>query len=199
MTGQKGRSGGRRPGAGRPRGSGPYGEATRRISVPESLAPGLQALLASLPRTDVGPTDPAIDRLHRLRSDAPALALTLYAARVQAGFPSPADDYVEGQLDLNEYFIEHPAATFYVRVSGDSMIEAGIQPGDVLIVDRAVEPTHGRIIIAVVNGELTVKRLYQKNNRVRLLPENSRYPPIEITDDSQFTVWGVVTGVARKL
>ncbi len=115
-----------------------------------------------------------------------------FTSRVEAGFPSPADDYLEGTLDLNEHLIRRPAATFFLRVSGDSMTGAGIYPGDILIVDRSLTPADGRIVIAVVDGELTVKRLSRRRGRIRLLPENPRYPPIEITAEQDLRVWGVV-------
>jgi len=112
---------------------------------------------------------------------------------VPAGFPSPAADYVEGPLDLNRYLIHHPAATFFVRVIGDSMTGVGIYPNDLLIVDRAIDPISGSIVIAVVNGELTVKRLHYSGERIALLPENPAYPPIEITPAMTLEIWGVVT------
>ncbi len=115
-----------------------------------------------------------------------------FTSRVEAGFPSPADDYLEGTLDLNEHLIRRPAATFFLRVSGDSMTGAGIYPGDILIVDRSLTPADGRIVIAVVDGELTVKRLSRQHGRIRLLPENPRYPPIDITAEQDLRVWGVV-------
>jgi DNA polymerase V len=117
-------------------------------------------------------------------------ALLLFIISVPAGFPSPAEDYVEGPLDLNRYLIHHPAATFFVRVIGDSMIGAGIYPHDLLIVDRAVEPTSGSIVIAVVNGDLTVKRLHQCQGQLSLLPENPAYGPIAIDASMTFEIWG---------
>lgn len=127
------------------------------------------------------------------------LPLPLYGSRVSAGFPSPADDYLEDTLDLNEHLITHPAATFMVRVSGDSMLGAGIHPGDILVVDRSLEATDGRIVIAVLDGELTVKRLSLQGAAVRLLPENPEYAPIIIREAQDFSVWGVVTSVIHKL
>ena len=123
----------------------------------------------------------------------------MFIVTVPAGFPSPAEDYVEGPLDLNRHLIPHPAATFFVRVSGDSMIGAGIYSGDLLIVDRAVTAAHNSIIIAVLNGDLTVKRLYQVGSTLRLMPENPDYPPIEIYPGTDFEVWGVVTKVIHFL
>jgi DNA polymerase V len=117
----------------------------------------------------------------------------LFIISVPAGFPSPAEDFVEGPLDLNRYLIHHPAATFFVRVIGDSMIGVGIYPNDLLIVDRAITPVNGSIVIAVVNGDLTIKRLHQCDGQVSLLPENPAYEPIQITEAMSFEVWGVVT------
>lgn len=116
----------------------------------------------------------------------------LLCTRVPAGFPSPADDYIENALDLNEHLIKHPAATFFVRVTGDSMTGAGINSGDILIVDRAVKPGNGSIIVAVINGEFTIKRLAKRASGVYLLPENPDYEPVMITGGSEFEVWGVV-------
>ena len=127
------------------------------------------------------------------------LALALFADCVRAGFPNPAEDFIEGRLDLNEHLISHPAATFFVRVSGDSMLGAGIHPGDLLIVDRSLEAAHGRVIIAVVDNELTVKRLHRRDGRIRLLAENDRYPPIELSPGMTLEVWGVVTSVIHAL
>ncbi len=130
---------------------------------------------------------------------AAQMAIPLYITRIPAGFPSPADDYIDKKLDLNEYLVKHPAATFFVKVSGDSMIRAGINNGDILIVDRALEPAHNKIIVAVVDGEFSVKRLKKTGNRVFLAPENNNYPVIEIKDGMDFEVWGVVTNVIHRV
>lgn len=119
-------------------------------------------------------------------------ARPLFMTAVSAGFPSPAEDYIEGRLDLNRHLIKHPVATFYVRVSGDSMIDAGIHPGSILIVDRAVEADDGDIVIARINDELCVKRLRVHEGRVWLMPENDLYQPIEVIDGMDFEVWGRV-------
>ena len=125
--------------------------------------------------------------------------LPLAVCRVEAGFPSPADDYMEGPLDLNQHVIKHPAATYFVRASGDSMTGAGIFDGDLLIVDRSLEPTHGRIAIVEVDGQLTVKRLYKLNGVLLLQSENESYPPIELQEGNEAVVWGVVTHVLHNL
>ncbi|MCS6293364.1 MAG: translesion error-prone DNA polymerase V autoproteolytic subunit [Nitrospira sp.] len=126
-------------------------------------------------------------------------ALPVFLGRLPAGFPSPADDYIEGKLDLNRHLIKHPAATFFVRVTGDSMVEAGIHSRDILIVDRSLEAIDGNVIIAALDGELTVKRLYKRDQTLRLLPANKNYQPIEIQAHQSFEIWGVVTNVIHSL
>ena len=126
-------------------------------------------------------------------------ALPIFLGRLPAGFPSPADDYLEGKLDLNRHLIKHPAATFFVRVTGDSMIGAGIHSGDLLVVDRSLEPADKNVVVAVLDGELTVKRLSKQNGILRLLPENRNYQPIEITPQQTIEIWGVVTSVIHAL
>ncbi len=128
-----------------------------------------------------------------------SLSVPLYTARVSAGFPSPADDFVDGRLDLNEHLVAHPAATFFVRVEGTSMIDAGIHPGDILIVDRALEPRNGSVVVAVLDGEFTVKRYRRSGARSFLAAENPRFRPIEITEGMAVEVWGVVTYVIHKV
>jgi DNA polymerase V len=126
-------------------------------------------------------------------------ACLLFLVPVSAGYPSPADDYLDGSLDLNQHLITHPTATFFVRVAGESMREAGIHSGDVLIVDRALTPSDGSVVIAVVNGDLTVKRLAKRHGQLLLMPENQQYPPLPITETTTFEVWGVVTYVIHRV
>ena len=164
--------GGKRTGAGRPKGRNQWGETTQPLRIPISQIENVKRFLAK-------------DNIF----------CPLYGSRVQAGFPSPADDYIEAQLDLNAYLIKHPAATFFVKADGDSMIGASIQSGDLLIVDRSITPCHGKIVIAAINGELTVKTLSQQQGKVQLLPANPEFPPIDITEDSDLVIWGVVTHV----
>lgn len=172
----KSRRGGARPGAGRPKGQGPYGETTKPVRIPVSK----------------------IDRVMQFVKQGD-MALPLFSCAVAAGFPSPADDHLEGSLDLNEHLIQRPAATFFVRVSGDSMIKAGIHEDDILVVDRSIEPRHGKIVIAAVEGQLTVKRLHRKSGQTVLMPENDSYAPIRIRDDNDMVIWGVVTSVIHKV
>lgn len=168
--------GGKRLGAGRPQGQGKYGEATMPLRIPVSM----------------------VDEVMAYR-DGGGYACPLYSSHVSAGFPSPADEHMEGKLDLNQYLIKHPAATFFVRVTGDSMINAGIHPGDVLVVDRSLTPADGRVVIVALDGELTVKRLYKKPDRTMLLPENDAYEPIVIREGQELHIWGVVTSVVHHV
>ena len=123
----------------------------------------------------------------------------LFSSKVSAGFASVADDYIEKRLDLNEALIAHPAATFFVKVEGDSMIGAGIQSNDLLIVDRAIEFKHNQVVVAVLDGEFTVKRLKKEKGHIYLYPENDKYKPIKITKEMDFKVWGVVSYAIHKL
>ena len=118
---------------------------------------------------------------------------------MSAGFPSPADDYVEKKLDLNEHLVRNRQATFFLRVSGDSMVAAGIHNGDLLIVDRSLTASHRKIVVAVVDGELLVKRLLRTDGKVYLAAENPSYEQIEVTAEMAFQIWGVVTNVIHEV
>ena len=168
--------GGARLGAWRPKGQGKYKEATKPIRIPESKIENI------------------FDYINGINYKLP-----LYSSSVQAGFPSPADDYLEEKLDLNKYLIKHPSATFFVKVTGDSMIKAGIHSGDILIVDRSIEPKNNKIVIAAIDGELTVKRLSYKPDGNYLQPENDNYSPIKIDEHNDLTIWGVVTNVLHSV
>jgi DNA polymerase V len=123
----------------------------------------------------------------------------LYEQPVAAGFPSPAEDHIDKKLDLNRHYIKNPAATFFVKVDGDSMVGAGIHSGDTLIVDCSLEPTPGKVVIAVINGEHTVKRLKREGDRLLLMAENPNYPPIEVSEQAELHIWGVVTCVLHQV
>lgn len=168
--------GGKRVGAGRPLGSGKYKKETKAIRIPINE---IDNVLRSIQ-----------NNFYRL---------PLYQSTISAGFPSPADDDIEDKLDLNELLIKHPSATFFLRVSGSSMINAGIHHNDILIVDRSLEPSNGKVVIASVNGELTVKRLHCEGKKIQLVAENDAYPPINISGDADFRIWGVVTNVVHSL
>lgn len=123
----------------------------------------------------------------------------IYTTSVSAGFPSPADDYIDQKLDLNKYLIKNPSATFYVKVSGNSMVNAGINDGDILIVDRSLTPKQNSIVIGVLDGEFTVKRIRKTKEKLFLIPENEDYLPTEITPEIDFKIWGVVTNIIHRL
>ncbi|WP_028603660.1 LexA family protein [Ottowia thiooxydans] len=129
---------------------------------------------------------------------APALLLPLVGDRVCAGFPSPAEDFAVKRIDLTAELVKHPQATFLIRVRGESMRDAGIFDGDTLIVDRALKPRHGHIVVAVVDGEFTVKTLYQRAGRIKLKAANPTYPDISPGNDQTIEVWGVVTSSIKR-
>jgi DNA polymerase V len=126
------------------------------------------------------------------------IELPLVEATISAGFPSPADDYSEARLDLNKELISNESATFYARVRGDSMTLAGISDGDLLIIDKSKTPVNGSIVVCLIDGEFTVKRLQTKGNQFYLLPENDNYQPIKIKPENDVTIWGVVTYTIKK-
>lgn len=166
--------GGKRQGAGR---RSLYNEKTKPIRLPISLIDDVQQFI-----------------------EKKAYLLPLYDCKVAAGFPSPADDNVSEQLNLNDYLVKHPAATFLVKVSGNSMINAGIYENDILIVDRSIPPSNGKIVIAAIDGQLTVKRLQkQKNGEFILMPENPEFEPIIVSKESESVIWGVVTNVIHHV
>jgi len=133
-------------------------------------------------------------------ANAPATNLPLYASSPSAGFPAPGDDQVERVLDINDLVVQNPASTFFVRVEGDSMIDAGIFSGDVLVIDRAKDTKDGVIVVAAVNGEMVVKRLQMQGSGSNplLVSENDEYEPIEVGDDEDCHIWGVVVGSVRQ-
>jgi DNA polymerase V len=127
------------------------------------------------------------------------LPLPLFSGKVAAGFPSPADDYVEKTLDLNELLVQKPAATFFVRAQGESMLGAGIHPNDILVVDKSITPIPGKIVICALNGELTVKRLECYNGQWQLKAENPAYADIVTHDELEMVIWGIVTNVIHAV
>lgn len=185
--------GGARNGAGRRKGSGRCGTEAdlTQIRIPRTDKPAVLSLIASR------------KALRQIQSWIPAptpseQAIPLYGSRVPAGFPSPADDYLEATLDLNRYLISDAPATFMVRVKGDSMIGAGISEGDVLVVEKGRSAQHQQIVLAILDGEFTVKRLHHRDGTLALLPENPAYPPIDIGPQQELTIWGVVTACIKK-
>lgn len=123
----------------------------------------------------------------------------LYGHAISAGFPSPADDYVESKLDLNQLLVRNKAATFFLRVKGDSMTGAGIHDGDIIVVDRSITPADRSVVVAVIDGELTVKRLLIKQGVAELHAENPQYAPLRFQQDQELTIWGVVTSAVHTV
>lgn len=158
----------------------------------------LPAMKPPKPAPDIA-ADIATIRAFAPDSRRTRLRRPLFVCAVSAGFPSPADDYIEGELDLNRLLVNNPPATFFVRVAGDSMTGAGINHHDILVVDRSLEPVPGKVVIAVVDGELTVKRFCKDGDRVRLAAANPDYPDLVPAEESSFTIWGVVVYVIHSL
>lgn len=164
--------GGIRKGAGRPS----KAEKTRPLRIPERMHQSILSYIA-----------------------ADGHKIPLYSCSVSAGSPSPTDDAIEAKVDLTELLVKNPSSTFLVRASGESMINAGIHNNDVLLVDRNIPATSGKIIIAAVDGQLTVKRLHKNKNRLYLMPENDAFKSIEITAENAVHIWGVVTNIIHKV
>jgi DNA polymerase V len=178
--------GGARPGSGpRP------GPPTKVVRLPVPLAEFARKLAAARKPGDVAAFLDVESRT--------ALRVPMMAWPAACGFPSPAEDYVDRPLDFNELLIEHPAATFAIRIEGDSMTGAGIFPGDIAVVDRAREPVNGSIILALLDGAFTVKRYRMKDGAVVLQAENPGFADMRLTDGQSFEVWGVITRSIRML
>lgn len=186
--------GGQRPGAGRKR----VAEPTVTVRVPVSGKETIMKLARHMKTASSVRFPPYLEPLLLVQQSAPQF-IPCMSYSVRAGFPSPADDYVEKRIDLNEELIQHREATFFLRVRGHSMIGAGIDDGDELIVDRAIIPEHNRIVVAAVDGELTVKRFYQRHGVVKLLAENPQYPDIEFKNEQEMVIWGVVTKIIKSV
>ena len=200
----KSKRGGARAGAGRKKGSSVYGESTRAIRVPESMLAELKTMLEQRKYAASVSDTSLVSTIARATISLPEpqpnkLSIPLFTGKVAAGFPSPADDYIEKTLDLNDLLVQKPAATFFVRAEGESMLGAGIHPNDILVVDRSLEPTVGKIVICALNGELTVKRLKSIDKEIVLGAENPAYPDIIVQEYIDLVIWGVVTNVIHSL
>lgn len=127
------------------------------------------------------------------------VVLPVLETGISAGFPSPAMDFIDASIDLNRHLIKHPSATFFGRVKGDSLKNAGISDGDLLVIDRSLEPTNGKIAVCYIDGEFTAKRIRISAKELFLVPENEKYPPIRVTQDNTFLIWGIVTHVIKDV
>lgn len=188
--------GGARPGAGRKVGSSPYGQNTKLMRIPEGIVDTVSVLLEGCKSQQLE-TRFKQDILHPAQS-SDCIRLPLFSHKVQAGFPSPADDYMEGKISLDEHLIANKDATFFVRAQGNSMVGAGIFDGDLLVVDKSIAPTCGKIVIAIIDNEITIKRLVLRDNKAVLKAENSRYKDIELQEGQELLIWGVVTSSIKK-
>lgn len=193
--------GGKRPDAGRKVGSGRFSEPTTPIRIPNSQAPMVKDFLAAYQRKKANENMDSITTFEQPAIEVKPMALTLYASKVSAGFPSPADDHIENRLDPNQFLIDQQDATFFVTIQGESMIDVGLMPGDKAVIDRSKIASIGDIVLAVIDGEFTIKTLSRKKDgSPRLLPANSTgaYTPIEINAEMNFEIWGVCTGSFRR-
>lgn len=197
--------GGKRLGAGRKSGTGTYQEATTVMRIPVSQKSNVSDLLAVYAKKQrlqrLKDNLDSVDTFELPAQHASEMHLPLFQSKVAAGFPSPADDHVEKRLNPNDYLIDQADSTFFVTIQGESMIEAGLMPGDKAVVDKSKMPVIGDIVLAMIDGEFTIKTLSkQKDGRPKLLPANSsgKYTPIIITDSMQFEIWGVVIGSFRR-
>lgn len=192
--------GGKRTGAGRQFGTGKFKEPTEVVRVPRSQKPVILDFLKAYQRkkSDCSPTADIL--AFELPNPNPvSIKLPLYGSKVRAGFPSPADDHVEKRLDVAEFLIDQQDATFFATIAGDSMRDAGLLPGDKVVIDRSKRPKVGDIVLAVIDGEFTIKTLGKsKDNSPRLIPANPDYPIILIKEGMQFEIFGVVTGSFRR-
>ena len=190
--------GGKRLGAGRPKGSNAYGEPTVPIRIPQSQVISVKAFLHTI-KVGRGEEQKDVGAIIQASGYGHDTALPWFSSHIQAGFPSPADDHVEKRLNLNDYLIKQADATFLVTVTGLSMRDAGLLPKDVVVVDRSRPAGVGNIVMAVVDGEFTIKFLgLGEQGNPLLIPANPEFKVIEIKEGMQFEIWGVVTGSVRK-
>lgn len=193
--------GGMRKGAGRKIGTGKFGEPTSVLRVPSSQSAKIKDFLSAYQQKRIKLDMDSVGEFEYPSIEMVSIALPLYSSKVSAGLPSPADEHIEKRLDPSEFLIDRKDSTFFVTIQGYSMIDAGLLPGDKAVVDRSKLASVGDIVLAVLNGEFTIKTLGRhKSGTPRLLPANSSgdYSPIEITEDMQFEIWGVVTGSFRR-
>jgi DNA polymerase V len=205
MNDEDHKHGGKRPGAGRKTGTGTYREETSVIRVPNSQKPVISDFLEAYAKkqrlAELKDNLDSIEEFTQLSAELEQISLPLFESKVPAGLPSPADDHVDARMDPNTYLINKADKTFFVTIQGESMIEVGLMPGDKAIIEKDKVPAVGDIVLAMIDGEFTVKTLAkQKDGMPKLLPANAsgRYAPILITQQMQFKIWGVVTGSFRK-
>lgn len=191
--------GGTREGAGRKIGTGKFGEPTSVLRVPSSQTSVIKDFLTAYKRKKLSKDLDTISEFELPSLNSRVLNIPLYSSKVPAGFPSPAEEHVEKRLDPNDFLIDQEDATFFATIQGESMIDVGLLPGDKAVVDRSKTPLVGDIVVAMVNGEYTIKTLSRKKDGTpRLLPANEKFKPIEIEEGMDFEIWGVVIGSFRR-
>lgn len=195
-TSKQNMHGGPRPGAGRKVGSSHYGQHTKLMRIPEGIVDTVYDLMAECKAQQLEIRFKRDILLPAQNSEC--IRLPLFSHKVQAGFPSPADDYIEGRISLDDHLIANKDSTFFVRAQGNSMVGAGIFDGDLLVVDKSIAPTCGKIVIAIIDNEITIKRLVLRDNKTVLKAENSRYKDIELQEGQELRIWGVVTSSIKK-
>ncbi|MEQ1600643.1 MAG: translesion error-prone DNA polymerase V autoproteolytic subunit [Methylophilaceae bacterium] len=189
------------PGGGRKPGTGKFGEPTRVVRIPVSQETVINDFLAAYQRKKNTSELDAISEFEFPALNLQRIKLPLFSSKVSAGLPSPAEEHIEKRLDPSEFLIDQKDATFFVTIQGYSMMDVGLLPGDKAVVDRSKDAAIGDIILAVLDGEFTIKTLARKKDGTpRLLPANSTgaYSPIDITESMNFEIWGVVTGSFRR-
>lgn len=197
MTNSKEQRGGARPGAGR---KAAFGEPTTTLRVPESVKPAIQALLQSFKSRAANQESPVPVDAWLPALDAPKLELPVGLFKVSAGFPSPAEDFKDRELDINEFLIARPKSTVFFQVDGPSVQEFGIYDGDFVVVDRSKNPQSGQIVVAFVNGERLVKKYHLAGDgRVFLVAGHPDFKPLEIREGTELEIWGVVVGKFGKV
>lgn len=189
--------GGRRPGAGRKPGNN-MAQPTKVIRVPVNTVKTIKSFVSSLTKKYALQAHVDSSDLIQFIQAKQHIVFPLYTSKIAAGFPSPADDHIEQRLNPSDYLVKNDTATFFVRVKGDSMIEAGIFDNDILVIDRSKTQQNGDIVLAILDGEFTVKILEQSKKGIRLISANQNYPAIAIKKEQSFEIWGVVTGSMRK-
>ena len=188
-----------RSGGGRRVGTGKFREPTSVVRIPSSQKPVIKDFLAAYQRKKLASDIDAVYQIELPTLNSTPYNLPLYSSKVSAGFPSPADDHLEKRLDPSEFLIDQKDATFFVTIQGQSMIDVGLMPNDKAVVDRSKTPKIGDIVLAAIDGEFTIKTLARKKDgSPRLLPANKEFSPIEITEEMNFEIWGVVTGSFRR-
>lgn len=191
--------GGSREGSGRKVGTGKFGEPTTVIRIPSSQESVIKDFLTAYNRKKLTVDLDVISEFELPALNPKPIKLPLFSSKIPAGFPSSAEEHVEKRLDTNDFLIDKEDSTFFATIQGESMIDAGLLPGDKAVIDRSKTPVIGDIVVAMVNGEYTIKTLSRnRDGNPRLLPANGKFKPIDITENMSFEVWGVVIGSFRR-